>query len=101
MEEEGLEDISMLNRYSFGGENARRADLEALDRAQDMERRNVAMDTIFRETGWFQGTDGKWRFEIDDSGMEYDPTAISGRRIQAMGHGGPGGGQGGPVRKYH
>lgn len=74
MEEEGLEDISMLNRYSFGGENARRADLEALDRAQDMERRNVAMDTIFRETGWFQGTDGKWRFEIDDSGMEYDPT---------------------------
>ena len=71
MEEEGLEDISMLNRYSFGGENARRADLEALDRAQDMERRGVAMETIFRETGWYTGADGKWRFEIDDSGMEY------------------------------
>ena len=58
-------------RYSFGGRNANRADLEALDRAQDMERRGVAADTIFRETGWFQGADGKWRFEIDDSGMEY------------------------------
>ena len=71
MEEEGLEDVSMLGRYSFGGRNANRADLEALDRAQDMERRGVAADTIFRETGWFQGADGKWRFEIDDSGMEY------------------------------
>lgn len=60
-------------RYSFGGENAQRADLEALDRAQDMERRGVAMETIFRETGWYTGADGKWRFEIDDSGMEYDP----------------------------
>ena len=58
-------------RYSFGGENAQRADLEALDRAQDMERRGVAMETIFRETGWYTGADGKWRFEIDDSGMEY------------------------------
>lgn len=29
------------------------------------------MDTIFRETGWYTGADGKWRFEIDDSGMEY------------------------------
>ena len=71
MEEEGLEDISMLNRYSFGGENARRADLDALDRAKEMERQGVAMETIFRETGWYTGADGKWRFEIDDSGMEY------------------------------
>ena len=71
LEEEGLEDVSMLDRYSFGGRNAKAADLEALDRAQEMERRGVAADTIFRETGWFQGADGKWRFEIDDSGMEY------------------------------
>ena len=71
MEEEGLEDVSMLGRYSFGGQNARRADLEALDRAKEMERQGVAMETIFRETGWYTGADGKWRFEIDDSGMEY------------------------------
>ena len=58
-------------RYSFGGETAQRADLEALDRAKEMERQGVAMETIFRETGWYTGADGKWRFEIDDSGMEY------------------------------
>ena len=58
-------------RYSFGGQNARRADLDALDRAKEMERQGVAMETIFRETGWYTGADGKWRFEIDDSGMEY------------------------------
>ena len=71
MEEEGLEDVSMLGRYSFGGENARRAELDTLDRAKEMERQGVAMETIFRETGWYTGADGKWRFEIDDSGMEY------------------------------
>ena len=58
-------------RYSFGGVNANRADLEALNRAQEMERQGVAMDIIFRETGWYTGADGKWRFEIDDSGMEF------------------------------
>lgn len=58
-------------RYSFGGRNANAADLDALNHAQEMERQGVAMDTIFRETGWYTGADGKWRFEIDDSGMEY------------------------------
>ena len=60
-------------KYSFGGENARRADLDALRQAKEMERQGVAMQTIFRETGWFTGADGKWRFEIDDSGARYDP----------------------------
>ena len=71
MEEEGLEGYSALGRYSFGGAHAQQADLEALDRAQEMEQRGVAMETIFRDTGWYTGADGKWRFEIDDSGMEY------------------------------
>lgn len=67
-------------RYSFGGENAQRADLDALDRAKEMERRGVAMDTIFRETGWYTGADGKWRFEIDDSGMEFRRDGDAGGR---------------------
>ena len=58
-------------QYSYGGRNARTADLEALSRAEDLEKQNVASDIIFRETGWFRGADGKWRFEIDDSGMKY------------------------------
>ena len=59
------------NQYSFGGRNANAADLDALRRAQEMEKQGVAAETIFRETGWYTGADGKWRFEIDDSGMRY------------------------------
>ena len=58
-------------RYSFAGRNAANADLEALDAAEEMERRDVDAETIRQQTGWFRGRDGKWRFEIDDSGMEY------------------------------
>ena len=38
-----------------------------------MERQGVAAETIFQETGWYTGADGKWRFEIDDSGAQYNP----------------------------
>ena len=58
-------------RYSYAGQNAANADLEALDAAEEMERRGVDAETIRQQTGWFRGRDGKWRFEIDDSGMEY------------------------------
>ena len=58
-------------RYSYAGQSAANADLEALDAAEEMERRGVDAETIRQQTGWFRGRDGKWRFEIDDSGMEY------------------------------
>lgn len=55
----------------YAGENARTADLDALSRAAQMEADGTDARAIRRETGWFRGMDGKWRFEIDDSGMEY------------------------------
>lgn len=58
-------------QFSFGGERARNADLNALKRAKEMREEDVADDVILRETGWYVGADGKWRFEIDDSGMEF------------------------------
>lgn len=61
-------------RYSYGGRNANQADREALARAEEMERSGADAEQIRRETGWFRGIDGLWRFEIDDSTMEYDPT---------------------------
>lgn len=30
-----------------------------------------ARKDIFKDTGWFEGYDGKWRYEIDDSRMKY------------------------------
>lgn len=60
-----------LEKYSFAGEHAKNADLEALEKAKQMRLSVVADETIRQQTGWFMGRDGKWRWEIDDSGMEY------------------------------
>ena len=51
----------------FAGRNAQTADTGALQRAQDMAQAGASRDDIWRDTGWFQGVDGQWRFEIDDS----------------------------------
>jgi len=53
---------------SFAGRNAETANHEALINAQQTTFRGDKTATdIWRETGWFQGKDGKWRFELDDS----------------------------------
>lgn len=58
-------------RYSFAGEKAKNANLADLRTAQEMEKDGADSETIRTKTGWFRGADGKWRWEIDDSGMEY------------------------------
>lgn len=54
----------------FGGRLSKTADLEGLARAEKMaaeaENPIAARYKIHRETGWFQGADGKWRYEIPD-----------------------------------
>lgn len=57
-------------RFSYAGRDARNADLEALHEAERYEMQNVDAETIRQKTGWFRGADGKWRWEIDDSGMK-------------------------------
>lgn len=59
-------------KYSYAGENARTADLDQLATAKAMQQEGVSTETIRQQTGWFMGTDGKWRFEIDDSNMRVD-----------------------------
>lgn len=56
-------------RYSFAGVHAKNADREALRQAKQMKEDGADAAEILRETGWFVGGDGKWRFEIDDSTM--------------------------------
>lgn len=58
-------------RFSYAGEFARTADKETLERAKQMIDGGASAEDIFRETGWFKGADGQWRFEIDDSKMEF------------------------------
>lgn len=51
----------------FAGRNAKTANLKALSRAEDMAGKGASREDIWNDTGWFQGADDKWRFEIDDS----------------------------------
>jgi hypothetical protein len=53
--------------FAFAGERAKTADLEKLAKAKGMAAAGKTREAIWDETGWFQGVDGKWRFEIDDS----------------------------------
>jgi hypothetical protein len=59
-----------INKMTFGGINAKTADKQALSRAQQMEGQGASREDIWNATGWFKGKDGKWRFEIDDSGFK-------------------------------
>lgn len=52
--------------FAFAGERAKTADQDKLRRARDMEDAGTDRTTIWQETGWFRGVDGKWRFEISD-----------------------------------
>lgn len=54
----------------FGGRLAKTADHAALARAEEMAAAGVPREKIWSDTGWFTGPDGKWKFEIDDSGAK-------------------------------
>jgi hypothetical protein len=49
------------------GESAKTADKKALAAAKQMAASGAPREAIHKATGWWQGPDGKWRFEIDDS----------------------------------
>ncbi len=55
--------------HSFAGVRAEGAPLGALARAREASSVGAGGDVkaIHQETGWFSGTDGKWRFEISDA----------------------------------
>ena len=57
-------------RFSYAGANANGANLESLREAQEMQQAGADMESIRKATGWHEGMDGKWRFEINDSGMQ-------------------------------
>lgn len=66
----GVVPKSGMSLGTFGGRLAKTADQAALAKAEEMAAKGAPKDAIWNETGWFQGVDGKWRFEIDDSGAE-------------------------------
>ena len=60
-------------KYSLAGRYSQTADLNSLGGAYQMYQNGVSMDTIRKRTGWWLGKDGKWRYEISDKEMRFNP----------------------------
>ena len=62
----------------FGGENAASANQGMLANAEAMAAQGEKRDAIWRATGWWQGSDKIWRFEIpdDDAALTKDGAAL-------------------------
>ena len=60
-----------IDGFSVGGVNAKTAEVGRLADAERMKQGGADSETVRRETGWYRGYDGKWRFEIDDSKMHF------------------------------
>jgi hypothetical protein len=58
--------------YQFAGPQSQTADIHALARAKDMIEAGADVEQVRRETGWFRGADGKWRYEISDKDASID-----------------------------
>ena len=59
-------------RYSYSGVRAKTANRSALQKAIEMRDQKESNEEIRKETGWFVGMDGKWRFEISDADIKFD-----------------------------
>lgn len=59
----------------FAGPKAKTADQHALAMANEMHAAGETPRSIWDRTGWFQGADGKWKFEIPDINASIGPTS--------------------------
>ncbi len=88
---EGLVDGMGARPKIFAGEGAQTADMQALAKAQQLEKAGTPERAIWSDTGWFRGADKKWRFEIDDSGARFNPSTVNGGIVEnALTVGAPG-----------
>ena len=62
----------------FAGPKAKTANVEKLDQAISLQRQGVSEKEILQTTGWSQGADGQWQFEIPDDKAEFiaDPNRL-------------------------
>ena len=61
---------------AIGGLGARTAKFDHLKAADSMLKEGKTREEIYDSTGWYQGVDGKWKFEIPDDAATINPDAI-------------------------
>jgi hypothetical protein len=90
-------DEATVQPVLFAGQQAQGADLDALKKAQSLIDQGAPAQQVYQQTapqgtaqsvgratnyipssrtGWFQGADGQWRFEFDDSKSKFNPEAF-------------------------
>jgi hypothetical protein len=67
-------------RFMFAGRKAKGAELRSLVGALNRAKVGEDREAIRQETGWFQGEDGKWRFEINDDQAAFK-VGVAGDRV--------------------
>ncbi len=73
----------------FAGPTAKTADLAALEMAKNLQKQGLSRSKIRNQTGWFQGQDQGWRFEVPDetSSMQaVGPDKLSQGQEQPLGN---------------
>lgn len=68
---EVMEDGQSESKYSFAGRKSETADDSLYQQALNMEKSGKSSEDIRKQTGWFKGMDGQWRYEIDDADMQF------------------------------
>lgn len=53
--------------FSFAGQKSQTANKSLLEAAKVSIANGESKESVRKDTGWFKGADGKWRYEIDDS----------------------------------
>lgn len=62
--------------FQFAGQRAKTADMYALVTAQERIAKGEPAERVRKETGWFLGVDGMWRFEIADDEAKFNNAGI-------------------------
>ena len=60
----------------FAGVGAKTANKAALSKAEQMAKAGAPREQIWKETGWFNGPEGKWKFEIPDNAAAFKDTGF-------------------------
>ncbi len=64
------------NKNLYAGNRALTADNSLWRKAIKMQKDGASKENILKETGWFVGRDGKWRFEINDKDAVFNKEGV-------------------------
>ena len=67
----GLLELDPTVTRVFAGPSAKTANVQKLQQAVALKREGVTEGEILQATGWSQGPDGQWRFEISDDKAKF------------------------------